>query len=279
MVPLQVVLDGVSAPEAVDGDSARESVGFKTNYTTGFQVAGALRAGRIVTTSRPTLEAFSSAYRAAAEDGADAVVSVHLSRSISGTYEAAVAAARDAPLAVTVIDSGTVAMALGFAALDGAVAAAEDLSVADVVTAVERRAESSVAFFCVDSLEHLRRGGRIGAARALLASALAVKPLLTVADGVIKPYERVRTRAKAVSRLEQLSCEAAVRSSEASRVDLAAHHVDDVHAAEELAARLEASLRQRSVEIGEVVVSEVSAVLGVHVGPGTLGVVVAPRVG
>lgn len=266
IIALQVVLDGVSSTEGEPG-------------VTGSEVTAALRAGIPVTTSRPRPEAFAHAYREIAERGAQAAVSVHLSGAMSGTYEAATRAARTSPVPVTVVDSRTLAMALGFAALRGAEAAAIGASVTEVGDVVRRQADASVAYFLVDSLEYLRRGGRIGAARALIGSALAVKPLLTVTEGVVRPYERVRTRAKAVGRLEDLALNACLPALDGGQsVRLAVHHLGAPDAGRELTERLGDRLRQRGIEI-DIVVSEVSAALGVHVGPGMLGVVVAPLIG
>jgi DegV family protein with EDD domain len=147
-----------------------------------------------------------------------------------------------------------------------------------VAELVRERAGRSVAYFYVDSLDHLRRGGRIGAAQALLGSALAVKPLLTVAGGVIRPYERVRTAAKALSRLEDLAVTACLEAGRRGEVELAVHHLDDPEAAAELGRRLSVRVAERGQPRPQVISSEMSAVLGVHVGPGTLGVVVSPRV-
>jgi fatty acid-binding protein DegV len=108
----------------------------------------------------------------------------------------------------------------------------------------------------------------------MLGSALAVKPLLTVADGEIRPYERVRTESKALTRLTELSLAAFDRAAGVNDlVDVAVHHLDNPDGAR----RLVDSLSGR-VRVGDIVISEVSAVLGVHVGPGTLGIVVSPRV-
>lgn len=264
IVALQVVLDGVSSAEGGPGATAPD-------------VAAALRAGRVVTTSRPTPEAFASAYRDLAARGASAAVSVHLSRRISGTYDAAVVAARAAPIPVTVVDSRTLAMAMGFAVLSGGQAAAAGADANEVSELVRRQAEASVSYFVVDSLEYLRRGGRIGAAQALLGSALAVKPLLTVAAGIIRPYARVRTRAKAVARLSELALEAAAAALDSGgSTRVAVQHLDAAAAAVELAERLDAQLAEVGALHPPVVVSELSAVLGVHAGPGTLGVVVSP---
>ena len=141
-----------------------------------------------------------------------------------------------------------------------------------MASTVRQRAAASTTYFYVDSLEYLRRGGRIGAAAAMLGSALAV-PLLTVADGEIRPYERVRTESKALTRLEELSLAALERAAVANDlVDVAVHHLDNPDGARRLVDRLSGC-----VHVGDIVISEVSAVLGVHVGPGTLGIVVSPR--
>ena len=265
VVPLQVIVDGTSRPE-----SFRPGLG----ATTPGAVAAALREGRTVSTSRPSPEAFSSAYAAAAERGASAIVSIHLSGAISSTCDAAELAARTAPVPVTVVDSRTVASGCGFAALAAAAAAAAGASPEEVAEIARRRAEASVTYFCVESLEYLRRGGRIGAAQALLGSALAVKPLLSVVDGEITPHERVRTMSRALARLEQLAVEALSAQAEGLEADVAVLHLDNRSAAD----RLARSLRTRGSDVGSVAVSEVSAVLGVHCGPGTVGVVVSARV-
>ena len=126
----------------------------------------------------------------------------------------------------------------------------------------------------MDNLEYLRSGGRIGTAADVLGSALSVKPLLTVADGVIQAYERVRTASKALARLEELGLAALARAAgQSARVEVAVHHLDNLDGAIRLVDRLSGRV------IGsDIVVSEVSAVLGVHVGPGTLGIVVSPQV-
>ncbi|PJN26788.1 DegV family protein [Kitasatospora sp. CB02891] len=255
-------------------------------------VAEALRAKHRVTTSRPSPETFTAAYRAAAEAGARGIVSIHLSAELSGTAEAAQLAAATAPIPVRVVDSRLVGMALGSCvlaaaeladALDAARAAepAGDVGVevdgdsteADldrVVSAAERRAEVTNGFFYVDTLEHLRRGGRIGTAQALVGSALAVKPLLHLAGGRIEPLEKVRTASRAIARLEEI----AVEHAGAQSVDITVHHLVAEQRAEALAERL----RERVPAINELYVSEVGAVIGAHVGPGLLAVVVAPVV-
>ena len=136
-------------------------------------LAQALQKRRPVTTSRPSPQLFAETYRRVAESGATGIVSLHLSAELSGTYDAAVLAAREAPVPVRVVDTGAVAMALGFCTLAAAEAAEAGGTVDEAVTAAEKRAAGTSAYFYVDTLDYLRRGGRIGAAQALLGSALA----------------------------------------------------------------------------------------------------------
>ena len=257
VIPLQVVIDGRSRPEG-EVDAA--------------EVAAALRAGRRVSTSRPTPDVVAATYAELAAAGCSGVVSVHLSGGISGTAEAAEVAARGARVPVRVVDSRVAAMATGFASLAAADAARDGADLDVVAAAAVRRAAATSTWFCVDDLVHLSRGGRVSAATAVLGTALAVKPLLTVVDGSIRPFERVRTSARALTRLEQLAADA-VRAAVAAGhvVDVAVHHLDNADAAERLADALRAQDPG-----GTVLVSELSAVLAVHVGPGTVGVVVSP---
>ena len=255
VVPLQVVIGARCYAEGIDA----------TPQT----VATALREWAPVSTSRPAPQAFLEVYEQAIGEGAEAVVSVHLSGEVSGTVESAQLAARESPVPVEVVDTRQVGMGTGFAV----VAAAEAVDAgADAATAAEvarARAARTTALFYVDTLEHLRRGGRIGAAAALLGSALAVKPLLKVEDGRIGSLEKVRTSARALSRLEDL----AARSADDQPVDIAVHHLSSEQRAQALAERL----RARVPSAVEVYVCEVGAVIGAHVGPGMVAVVVAPR--
>ncbi|MFF4078510.1 DegV family protein [Streptomyces sp. NPDC087218] len=254
-VPLTVVL----------GDQALED----GTEVSARALATALQKRRPVTTSRPSPEVFAATYRAAAEAGATGIVSLHLSAEISGTYDAALLAAKEAPVPVRVVDTGMVAMALGFCALAAAETTEAGGSLDEAVAAAEKRAESTCAYFYVDTLDYLRRGGRIGAAQALLGSALAVKPLLQLDDGRIELLEKVRTASKAIARLEEIAAERAG----SGRVDIAVHHLGAPERAERLAERL----CERVPGLVDLHVSEVGAVIGAHTGPGLLGAVVSPR--
>ncbi|GAA5151206.1 MULTISPECIES: DegV family protein [Amycolatopsis] len=253
VVPLHVLVDGESALDGVDVGPAA--------------LAEALGQRRIVTTSRPTPGEFAAAFRAALDEGADAVVSLHLSSEISGTWESAVLAAQEVgPDVVRVVDSRGTAMGLGFAALHAAQAAAKGASPEEVEKAAVAAVRASKTLFAVETLEYLRRGGRIGAAAALLGTALAVKPVLHIDDGRIKPLEKVRTMHRAVGRLVDLAAETAAGEP----VEVAVHHLASAERAAELANLLEERL---TVPEG-CLVSELGAVIGAHTGPGVIGVVV-----
>lgn len=252
-MPLHVVL---GRRTGLEGQVTPEDVGL------------ALRERRIeVRTSRPTPAELSAAYRAT---GARSVVSVHLSAALSGTVDAATLAAREVAgegIEVHVVDSRTIAMGLGFAAVAAARAAAAGAGLVQVAQTALEAAAGTVLYVYVDTLEHLRRGGRIGAAAALLGTALAVKPVLRVTGGVLVPLEKVRTSTRALQRLEEL----AVAQAGGRPVELAVHHLQ----APERAAVLVAGLRARLPGLRALHLSEVSAAVGAHVGPGCVGVVVS----
>ena len=256
VVPLQVVVDSRSYDESTDSDAA--------------MVADELRAGKPVSTSRPSPQAFLEVYEELARGGADAIVSVHLSGEISGTCESARLAARDAPVPVEVVDSRLVGVGTGFAVLAAAEALASGADAPKAADAARRRAAATTSLFYVDTLEHLHRGGRIGAAAKLVGSVLAVKPLLQLDDGRVVPLEKVRTSARALGRLEQLAVEAAGSED----VDIAVAHLANPERAEKVAA----NLKDRVPGIQDLSVGEVGAVIGAHVGPGMVAVVIAPRV-
>jgi DegV family protein with EDD domain len=260
VVPLQVVVGARSYEEGVDAEATPETI------------AAALREWTPVSTSRPTPAMFLEAYEKAAAAGAEEVLSIHLSGEISGTFESAQLAGRDASIPVRVVDTRQLGMAEGFAVLTAADVLDEGGSCEEAAGAALARADATTSLFYVDTLEYLRRGGRIGAAAALLGSALSVKPLLKIVDGRIGRFEKVRTAGRALSRLEEL----AVAAAEGREVDVAVAHLANPDRAETLAEalgqRLAPQLADRAVSVGEV-----GAVIGAHVGPGMVAVVVAPR--
>ena len=254
VVPLEVVISGQTGLDMIDIDADR--------------VAAALRAREPVTTSRPAPARFLAAYEQARHDGAQEVVSIHLSGELSGTVDAARIAAREATLPVTVIDSRQIGLGLGFAAMAAAEAAQAGATAEEAAAQATSTAASTSMLFYVDTLEYLRRGGRIGAASAMVGGVLAVKPLLEVADGRIEPLEKVRTASRALDRLVAV---AAGRAGD-RRVQICVHHM----AAPERAQQVRQALVEQVPHADPTLVRELGAVIGAHVGPGVVAVVVAP---
>lgn len=245
VVPLTVVIDGVEAFEGVGVEPGA--------------VARALTAGKPVSTSRPTPAAFAAEYRRLLDAGHDAVLSVHLSAKLSGTWESAALAAADFADRVQVIDSGAAGMGLGFPAAEAAAAASAGAGLAGVRAAAESAIERTTTLFYVDTLEFMRKGGRIGAASATVGTALAVKPILGMRDGAVVPLEKVRTSSRAIARVVERAAEAVG----AATVDLVVQHA----AAPERADALVAALAER-VDVRNRYVGEIGAVLAAHSGPG-----------
>jgi DegV family protein with EDD domain len=257
VVPLTVVINGVEGREGVEVSPA--------------DVARALGQRRFqVGTSRPAPEEFARAYRRLFEAGATGVVSVHLSAELSGTLAAATLAAAEFGDRVAVVDSRSIGMGLGFPALAAGAAAAAGADLTEVRRAAIVGADRTHAFFYVDTLEFLRRGGRINAAEALLGTALSVKPILHVAEGVIAVREKARTAGRGLARLVDLAVEAAGTAE----VDVAVHHLDAPVRAAELVEALRVRLGDR---LCDRYLTEAGAVVAAHAGPKLAGVVVHRR--
>ena len=223
-------------------------------------------ADRLPTTSQPSIGDFLDVYKPLVEQGYD-VVSVHISGGISGTVESARQAkerlSEEAGAdRVTVIDSERACGGLGLMVLAGAKAAQAGGDLAAVVDRVESARSGLKMWFAVDTLEYLRRGGRIGAASAWLGSALKIKPILTL-DKEITPIERVRTGAKALRRLSEYAEQRRADGADAWVVQ----HIQAPDEAGQLAESVE-----RVMDHGPVFVSEIGPVIGTHIGPGLLGV-------
>lgn len=224
----------------------------------------------VPTTSQPSVGDFLAVYEPLLDDGRD-IVSIHLSGAVSGTYGAA-CQARD-QLAeggfadrVVVLDSRTGAAGLGLAAIAAATRASAGATAGEVASAATEAVARQRIWFCLDTLEFLRRGGRVGGAQAWVGGALRIKPILTI-DGEIKPVERVRTAGRAFERMTQ---------------NLRTLHEDgcDGWLVQHIQAPDDA---RRLVEHGRelfgsepLFVSEVGPVLGVYLGPGMIGVAGIP---
>ncbi len=215
------------------------------------------------TTSAASAGECHAGYSKAAE-AAEAVVGVHISTKLSATYQSAVAAREMMPdRRVAVIDSKSTAMALGFVVLAAARAAAEGAAFEQVVEVANASIPLVGVMFTVETLEYLRRGGRIGGAAAFLGKLMDAKPILDLRDGRIEPMERVRSKKKALARIVDVIEE---RTHGKNPVRLATIEA----AATEEARQLLEGAGQR-LGAAEAILAEASPTVGVHTGPGTIG--------
>ena len=219
------------------------------------------------TTSQPSVGDFVAVYEPLLAEGAE-IVSIHLSAGISGTCDSArqardqLVAGDDGGERIHVVDSRTAGGGAAFVVLVAARAAAAGASATEAVEAARQARESLQIWFAVDTLEYLRKGGRIGGAQALLGSALQVKPILTLGEQVA-PVERVRTRRRAFERLVEYARE---RERDGAGTWIV-QHIRDHDRADRLVAE-----GREIFGSDPVFVSEIGPVIGVHAGPGLLGV-------
>jgi DegV family protein with EDD domain len=232
---------------------------------------GLRTSAQLPTTSQPSIGDFLEVYEPLAEAGRD-IVSVHIAGGISGTPESARQAATEIAAKypgrrVEVIDSRTACGGIGLCALAGAAAASTGAGIDEVAARVNRAADGMKIWFAVDTLEFLRRGGRIGTAQAWLGGALKIKPILTI-DREIIPVERVRTTGRAFERM--------VDYLKARHEDGADGWVVQHIQAPEQAERLIERCRE-IFDSEPVFTSEVGPVIGTYTGPGLIGVGGVPR--
>jgi DegV family protein with EDD domain len=211
-------------------------------------------------TAAPAPGRFEEAYRRLAHDGATGIVVVALSGALSATMQSAALAAQLVDIDVRVVDSRTVTLGVGTMALACARAAAAGAGLDEVEQIATDLVGRTRVIGALDTLENLKKGGRIGNARALLATALSIKPIIEVIDGTVEQAGKQRTRAKALSLLVDR-----VRSYEGRISDLAVLHADcsDVDLFVDMLQPLYG---------GEIVVGEIGPVIGTHAGRGTIGV-------
>ena len=253
----------ISLYVAVDGHQERESeIG---DYADFYERLRASESG--ATTSQPSIGDFLSVYEPLLDEGRE-IVSIHISAGISGTYEAA-GQARERLIVegkggerLHLFDSRSAAGGMGLSVLAAARAAAAGDEAGAVLDRARTAREELKMWFAVDTLEYLRRGGRIGGARAWIGSALKIKPILTLEEE-ITPVERVRTRARSIERLRDYA-----RQRHESGLDgWVVQHIQDNETATGL---IEDGREIFGCE--PVFTSEIGAVLGAHVGPGLLGI-------
>ncbi|MCL4078668.1 DegV family protein [Coriobacteriia bacterium Es71-Z0120] len=253
LVPLSVTLDGVTYVERVADEAFYDAL---------------LKSKGFPTTSQPSAATIAEAFRAAVEAG-DEVVAVFLSSEMSGTYSTALLARdmvrEERPDArIEVVDSRSNCMELGFAVLAAARAAEQGASAEEAAAAAREMTLHTRFIFVPDTLEYLRRGGRIGNASALIGTLLQIRPILTVVDGKTDVFAKVRTKRKAMTEIVA----ALSRDAEAKGlIDVVAHHIADEAEGRELAAMASEAVGR------EVPVIPVGPTIGTHVGPGSVGLV------
>lgn len=256
-------IEAVSLYVSIDGEQRPESE--IDDYAAFFERLRASEGG--ATTSQPSVGDFTAVYEPLLAAGRD-VVSIHIASGISGTCEAA-AQARQRLIdegkggeRIRVYDSRTACGGIGLCVLAASAAAAAGADGAAALARAEQAREELKMWFAIDTLEYLRRGGRIGGASAFIGSALKIKPILTLEEE-ITPVERVRTRSRSIERLHDYARE----RHESGADGWVVQHIR----ADETAAALVDDARE-IFGCEPVFVSEVGPVIGAHVGPGLLGI-------
>ncbi len=220
-------------------------------------------------TAAPSPGAFREAFEAAGRDGAEGVLCLTLSGGVSATYQSACAAAKDllGQLPIEVIDTRTLTLGLGLLVLGAAEQAAAGATLPELVEAVQTRMTRTAVLGVVGTLDHLRRGGRIGGAAHLVGSVLAIKPIIEVRDGVVEVESKQRTRARALAYL----VEKVASLGPFERLGVVEGAAED---AEAFLERLRAAVPEP-----EPLVTPLGPVVGAHAGPGTIGVCAVRRTG
>ncbi|WP_064093091.1 DegV family protein [Rossellomorea aquimaris] len=250
MIPLSVIFGGETYREEIDitANEFYEEVRSQD---------------RLPTTSQPPIGHFVELFETLSKEY-DAVISIHLSSGISGTYQGAVSAGEMVEgIDVYAYDSEISCMVQGFYALEAAKLGREGKTAEEIVTLLDEMKQSVRAYFMVDDLSHLQRGGRLSSAQAIIGSLLQVKPLLHFVDKVIVPFEKIRTKKKALKRIESL-LEEDVKSGEIFQASI-------IHANREEEAMEWMEELQRKYPNVEFDVSYFGPVIGTHLGEGSMG--------
>lgn len=219
------------------------------------------------TTSQPSAGEFEQVYKPLIEAGKE-IVSLHISSKLSGTYASACAAKQNLEqqfkrtLPISIVDTPWLSMALGLLVIAAAQAAQAGQSRDQVVATIQALIPRLNLIFVLDTLEYLRRGGRIGGAKALVGTLLQVKPMLEIRDGQVEPLEQPRSRARALARLLEVLEERAGHRP----LHVAVLHADARQEAEKIAEQVRAQH-----ECKEFYFTEIGPVIGVHTGPGAVG--------
>jgi len=253
VVPLTVFFGDEAYLDGVDLDNA----GFYQKLST---------SKTLPRTSQPSPAAFQQAYTRLIDEGADAILSIHLSAKLSGTYQSAYTARDTLPdtvkkIPIDIVDSQSISVGMSWAILLAAREAREGVGLAEMKAHVLDRLARTRILAVLDTLDYIKRGGRIGGARALLGNMLSVKPIISLKDGEVVPLEQPRTRSKAYARIARLVQEMG-----------GVEHVSLAESDDEVGQQLAQVIK--TVYAGELPVYRLGAVLGTHAGPGTAAVAV-----
>jgi DegV family protein with EDD domain len=211
------------------------------------------------TTAMPGPRMFLEAYEKLADEGATEILSVHISKSLGAVVDTAQLAAREASTPVTVFDSGTLSLGTGFLVWAAAEAAARGHSMAEIITLMEEQGRRTHVFAALDTLEFLRRGGRMNRVMAVLGSWLQMKPLLKMHEGN-PTAERIRTTQAAIERLVSLL------AAQVPLERVALVHTHAIEKAQDLRRQAQHLLPE-----GELLSVDITPVFGTHLGPGAVG--------
>jgi DegV family protein with EDD domain len=217
-------------------------------------------------TSQPPPAAFQEAYKQLINEGADAILSVHVSAKLSGTYQSACTGRDTLPdgvkkIPIDIIDSEAVSLAMGVAIMHAAEEAQQGASFEEIKAHLLDELSRTRILFVLDTLEYLKRGGRVGGARALLGNLLSVKPVLSIKNGVVVAVEQPRTRSKAYGRIAQMLRE--MEKPEQFTI---------VESDSEVGQQLAQAVKQTFPESGAIPTYKLGAVVGTYAGPGTAGI-------
>ena len=253
----------VSLNVLLNGNSYRE-----TDLSNNWFYNEMAKSATIPTSSQPSIEDLYNAVETEIKAGND-VVGIFLSSDMSGTFSTSNLVKNmileNYPDAnIKMIDSRSNCMQAGFAVLEAAKAAYENKSLDEVVSIAKNVIENSKFIFVPDTLEYLKKGGRIGGAAALFGSLLQIRPILTVEDGKTTVFTKVRTKKKAIDKIVNTILE---QNSKSPIKGLIVHHINCESEGQELANRLKSSLGLDNVKI-----QSIGPIIGLHVGPGSIGV-------
>ncbi len=228
-------------------------------------VQGVAAGAGLPSTSQPSPQDFETAFREAADGGAEQLLCLTISSDLSGTFQSANIAKENAPIPVSVFDSRAASIGLGDMVKKAAEMRDAGAPMAEIVKAMEHIRDSNFLLFTVASLDYLQKNGRIGGAQALLGSLLNIKPLLTLENGKVAPAGRARGTKKAIRELIERTKAYAERHPGALKVSFI--HIQDKAAAE----NMRSELKGAGVAFEDGGIYEIGAVIASHVGPGTFG--------